>query len=123
MNQMQTAISDADIRTYREDGVVCLRGLFSPEWVRRMYAATDRVMESGQGRIREGVPKGGQGRFYGNVYMWQWDDDFRAFAFGSVAPQIAARLMGQDRVRRPSGTTTCRTGRSRARTSSRSGWR
>ena len=99
MNQMQTAITDADIRAYRDDGVVCLRGLFSPEWVRRMYAATERVMQSGQGRIREGVPKGGQGRFYGNVYMWQWDDDFRAFAFESVAPQIAARLMGQDRVR------------------------
>ncbi len=27
-----TPVSDADIRAYREDGAVCLRGVFAPRW-------------------------------------------------------------------------------------------
>ena len=92
------AISENDIRTYEADGVVCLRGLFGRDWIDRMYAATDRAMASGQGRVREGSKPGETGRFYSNIFMSSWDEEFRAFTLESPAAEIAARLLRQKRV-------------------------
>ena len=73
-------ITEPDIRTYERDGVVCLRGMFGHDWIDRMYAATDRIMASGQGQVREGSKPGEPGRFYANIFMAGWDSEFRAFA-------------------------------------------
>jgi len=94
----ESAISEQDIQTYERDGVVCLRGLFGREWIDRMYKATDRLIESGKGQVREGSKPGEPGRFYANIFMAGWDEEFRAFALESPAPQIAARLLRQSRV-------------------------
>ena len=92
-------ITDDDIRAYEEDGVVCLRGMFDPEWCERMYDACVAFMESGEGRVREVFDDEGDGRFYGNVFMCASDENFRAFRDESPAPEIAATLMGVDKVR------------------------
>ena len=35
-------ITEAEMRAYDEDGVVCLRGVLDEEWVERMRAALER---------------------------------------------------------------------------------
>ncbi|MDZ4782691.1 MAG: phytanoyl-CoA dioxygenase family protein [Planctomycetia bacterium] len=92
------AISESDIRTYEEDGVVCLLGLFGRSWIDRMYAATDRVIASGKGQVREGTKPGEPGRFYANIFMAQWDAEFRDFALRAPGAEIAARLLRQPSV-------------------------
>ena len=92
-------ITEADIRAYEEDGVVCLRGLFDKEWCDRMLAASLRFMDSGKGRIRQVVKPGETARFYSNVFMCGMDPDFRAFRDESPAAEIAARLTRCDTVR------------------------
>ncbi|MBL8664229.1 MAG: phytanoyl-CoA dioxygenase family protein [Candidatus Odyssella sp.] len=91
-------IADRDIRAYETDGVVCLRGLFGRDWIDRMYAATDRVIATGKGQVREGTKPGEPGRFYANIFMATWDAAFREFALRSPAAEIAARLLRQKRV-------------------------
>jgi ectoine hydroxylase-related dioxygenase (phytanoyl-CoA dioxygenase family) len=41
----------------------------------------------------EGTP----GRFFGDMFMWTWDPDFRAAFIESPAPAIAAEMMGAAR--------------------------
>jgi ectoine hydroxylase-related dioxygenase (phytanoyl-CoA dioxygenase family) len=88
-----------DIRRYEEDGVVCLRGMFDPEWARRMHDASVRFMESGKGRMRVVNRPDETGRFYSNVFMCASDPDFMAFRNDSPAAEIAATLMRVDKVR------------------------
>ena len=94
-----TPITDAERRTYQEDGVVCLRGKFDADWCRRMYEASIHYMESGQGRQRIVDRPDETGKFYSNVFMCGSDEDFLAFRNESPAAEIAAALMGADEVR------------------------
>ena len=38
-------ISEADKRSYREDGAVCLRGILDADWCERMLAASVALMD------------------------------------------------------------------------------
>jgi ectoine hydroxylase-related dioxygenase (phytanoyl-CoA dioxygenase family) len=85
-------ITDDEVATYRDDGVVRLLGLFHDEWVERLRAMTARSMvEHGQ-EVREYDTSDG-GRFHANMFRIDRDDDLRAFVFESPAAAIAARLM------------------------------
>ena len=92
-------VSDADIAAYRRDGVVCLRGLFGPDWIARLRAALDRNMKS-PGPWHRSITKPGQpGNFYYDSMMWRFDPDFRAFAEQSPAAEIAGRIMEARSIR------------------------
>ncbi len=100
MNQKPAkAITEAELRTYEEDGVVCLRGLFDDEWCRRMCDAAIRYMESGVGRARVVDRPDETGKFYSSVFMCGHDPDFLAFRNDSPAAEIGATLMGAEQVR------------------------
>ena len=92
-------ITDGDVATYLEDGVVCLRGLFDQEWCTRMHDAAIRYMDSGSGRARVVDRPDETGKFYSNVFMCGNDPDFLAFRDQSPAAQIGAALMGCAQVR------------------------
>jgi ectoine hydroxylase-related dioxygenase (phytanoyl-CoA dioxygenase family) len=87
-------ITGAEIRSYEDDGVVYLRGMFDRDWIERLAHAVVRSMSSPGGRVREATKPGKKGRFHTNVFMSRWDPDFRALALGSPAAEIAGRLMG-----------------------------
>jgi len=95
----QRPIVAGDVEAYQRDGVACLRGMFDAAWCSRLHDAALQVMESGAGRVREPKIAPGEGRFYSNVYLCDLHDDFRALCDLSPAPEIAAALMGSDRVR------------------------
>ncbi len=88
-------ITDADVRQFQEDGVICLRGMFDQEWITRMSAAVDRIMDDANplARPREvtRVLGGKTGRYHINSYVFRW--------MHSPNAEIAARLMGADEVR------------------------
>ena len=37
-------ITEDEVRAYRDDGIVCLRGLFDPHWVEHLRAAAEQGM-------------------------------------------------------------------------------
>ena len=94
-----STITEDDIRTYEEDGVVCLRGMFDADWCSRMHDASVRYMDSGVGRVRIVDKEEDPGRFYSNVFMCGSDEDFLAFRNESPAAEIAATLMRVEEVR------------------------
>ncbi len=94
-----TPISEQNIQDFHRDGVVCLRGMFGPAWCDMLREAALQAMDSNAGRIREPALGQGQGRFYTNVYLSDLDERFRLLRDVSPAAEIAAKLMGTDRVR------------------------
>lgn len=92
-------MTNADVADYARDGVVCLRGIFDADWCRTLHDASLEAMASGQGRVREPKLGAGQGRFYSSVYQSDLDPRFARLRDASVAPEVAARLMGADAVR------------------------
>ncbi len=97
------AISAADVAQFRDDGAICLRGMFDQDWIDRMLGAVDRVMDSTHAlaRPREVTRAlgGTSGRYHINTFVWCWDDDFRAWCMESPCAEIAASLMQADSVR------------------------
>jgi ectoine hydroxylase-related dioxygenase (phytanoyl-CoA dioxygenase family) len=75
-------ISEAEIAAFEADGAVCIRGLFDDEWIERMQDAIERV------KCERDVPG-----YFSDTFLWERDDDFRAFVFHSPAAQIARELM------------------------------
>jgi ectoine hydroxylase-related dioxygenase (phytanoyl-CoA dioxygenase family) len=90
---LNAPLSDQDIATYENDGVVCLRGLFDSGWVNLLREGTERCMAApGPHAVIGDRTK--LGFFFGDQDMWWRDETFRRFLFDSPAAQIAAQLMG-----------------------------
>ena len=96
-------ITDADVHQFEQDGVICLRGMFDRDWISRMSAAVDRVMdaENPLARPREVTRAlgGKSGRYHINSFVFRWDPDFEDYVMNSPNAEIAARLMRADEVR------------------------
>jgi ectoine hydroxylase-related dioxygenase (phytanoyl-CoA dioxygenase family) len=92
-------VTDAEVAAYERDGVVCLRQVFDARWCELLRDAAMEAMQGGQGRVREPRLGEGEGRFYSSVYQSDLDPRFARLRDASPAPEVAARLMGADRVR------------------------
>src|SRR5262249_45010665 len=87
-------ISEAEIRTFEKDGVVCLRNVIDLSWVERLGRATEQVLQApSPGGFSVETSPDAVGRFRVDRFVWTFNDDFKAFAFESALPQIAAEAM------------------------------
>lgn len=88
-------ITDEEVATFRRDGVVLLRGVLQPEWVRALAGPVDRALGSGAA-VDMGPMAGADAdapAFAGGVDHWRSDPVFEAFATRSpLAPMVAALL-------------------------------
>jgi len=91
-------VSDADIHAYNEDGAVLLKGAISPEWLDRVAAAIERDIDNPGPFCHRYEVDGEQGRFHGNLRIWENDPDFRAYCFESGLPEAAAAFLGASKV-------------------------
>jgi len=87
-------ITHSDVAAYDRDGVVCLRQAFDAAWVERLRAAIERDLAAPGPHATNFAEGSTPGRFFGDMYMWRHDPEFRAAALDSPAPAIAARMMG-----------------------------
>lgn len=84
-------IDDADRRAWQEDGVVCLRQVFSRDWLETLRPACEAIAE---GKDDFGLLPSMPGR-----YMARRIPEFRRFIFESPLGEAAARVMGSSAVR------------------------
>ena len=87
-----------DVQAYARDGVACLRGLVDAPMVARLGAAVDRAMAKPAKRAIEFNAPGETGRFFGDMFMWQRDPDFRAAFFETKCAAAAGIAMDATRV-------------------------
>jgi ectoine hydroxylase-related dioxygenase (phytanoyl-CoA dioxygenase family) len=91
-------LTDADVAAYREDGAVCLRGMFDRGWLDLLAAGVERNLAEPGPHARHYTPPGRPGRFFGDYVNWRRIPEYRRFALESPAAALVARLMGASRV-------------------------
>jgi ectoine hydroxylase-related dioxygenase (phytanoyl-CoA dioxygenase family) len=90
-------VDPAEIAAYERDGVVCLRDLFDRAWLDHLAAAVEQAMAA-PGPYADDYRRGGRGRFFGDLYMWNRLAGFRDFVFDSPAARIAGSVMRSAKV-------------------------
>jgi len=85
-------ISDADVAAYRRDGVVCLRGQFDARWIERIRGAIERDLAAPGPSATNFAEGSSAGRFFGDMFMWKSDPDFRAQLKSDPRSALSAEL-------------------------------
>ena len=93
----RTLPTEDQIAAYRDDGAVCLRGLFA-DWVEPLRRGVARNMAEPGPVATEHRLDDGRGRFFEDYCNWQRIPEYRDFMLDSPAAGVAARLMGARRV-------------------------
>lgn len=90
------AVTDEMVRTYADEGVVLVRGLFA-DWVEVLREGVAQNMAS-PGQPMPTLKPGEPGGFFDDYCNWNRIPAFRAAIFDSGVARVAARLMGSARV-------------------------
>lgn len=87
-------VTDEQVRTFATDGVVCLRGAFGLEWIEPLRRGIQKNIAEPSDRARF-WDRDAEGRtcFFDNQ-SWLHIDEYRDFAVGSPAAEVAGRLLG-----------------------------
>ena len=85
------------IMSWREDGVVALRGVVSGEWLDLLRAGVDAALAAPSG-VSKDYAEDGEGRFFTDHFMHRRFEEFRRFLYDSPAAAMAAQLMGAHNV-------------------------
>ncbi len=93
-NQHSPHIDQATVDRWQADGVVLLKGVFTP-WVERLAEGVTALMASPSeyGHARTVIPKDGSPPFFQDYCNWSRIPAFSEFVFQSAAAEIAAALM------------------------------
>lgn len=92
-------ITPDDCRHFDEDGIVCLRGAFSKEWVELLRQAAEESMQApGELHAELAAERQEKGRFFHDTFIWQRNATCKRFVFESAAARIAAQLMQSQKI-------------------------
>ena len=96
---MTRSVSEDEIRTYEEDGIVCLRQMFSADWVRQMRdAAEEGLAAPGELHAELSTERNEKGRFFHDTFIWQRNDTCRSYVHESPAASIASQMMRSKKI-------------------------
>lgn len=87
-----------DVSDFREDGVVCLRGVFR-DWVEVLRTGIETHMANPSWRDRSYQPDDSPGKFFQDYLVWDRIPEYRDFIFKSPAAAVGAALMDARVVR------------------------
>lgn len=90
-------ITEDEVRTYQEDGIVCLRQLFDAEAVGQVRNVVDRDLANPSPMANDAT-RDGSGRFFSDTFVWKHYPELKDFVFDSPAADITAALFRADKV-------------------------
>ena len=92
-------ITAEEIATYEKDGIVCLRGFFSAEWVESLKEVAEVSLdEPGELHAELAGQRNEGGRFFHDTFVWLRNETCRQFLFESPAATIAATMMRSQKI-------------------------
>ncbi|MGL6209858.1 MAG: phytanoyl-CoA dioxygenase family protein, partial [Paracoccaceae bacterium] len=94
---MSITMTDDAVAAYQRDGAVLIKGLWAA-WVDVLRAGVARNMAQPSEYAAENLKPGEAGRFFDDYCNWQRIPEFGQVIAGSGVAEVAARLMGSDRV-------------------------
>lgn len=93
------AVTPELIATFRAEGAVVVRGIYTPEEIEVLKSGIDANLAQPSARSKVASRPDDPGWFFEDFCNWQHNERYRAFITGSPAPTVAAALMGTSTVR------------------------
>ncbi|XP_035681378.1 probable phytanoyl-CoA dioxygenase isoform X1 [Branchiostoma floridae] len=90
---MAHAVDPEVLREYRENGAVCLRNVFSADWVDKVRKGIEKNKAHPSRYSESLVGEGGPGAYFNDYCNWRSIPEFQDFVYNSPAAHIAAQLM------------------------------
>ena len=87
-------VTQGDIDAYEQDGVVCLRGLISPDWIERLREGVAADMAEPGPNVEIYTENGDPGLFFNDFDLWRHVRVFNTFVHEGPCAAAAGRLMG-----------------------------
>ena len=91
--------TESAIRKYHTNGASVIRGILYQKWISTVREAIQRVLDHPGSASVEYTPKGEEGRYYGDFFLWRRDPDFEEFMRHSPLPAIAAKVLKSNSIR------------------------
>jgi len=91
-------ITDDDVAAFREDGTICLRGMFDRAWLDLLAAGIEKARKAPGPWAQDHTVPGEATGFFSDLAMWRRIPEFRGFVLNSPSAEIAGRLMGSAHV-------------------------
>jgi ectoine hydroxylase-related dioxygenase (phytanoyl-CoA dioxygenase family) len=95
-------VTSQQIRQYRQDGAIVLRGVLSIQMIERLRVAVESVLQNLSADSDE-YANAGEGRFAQDMFMHRRQDSagevFRDLMFNSALAQTAGQVMGANSIR------------------------
>ncbi len=89
-------VKETDLIAFERDGVVPLRGVLNADWLVRLEDAVERDIKN-PGPFFHGY-ESEEGRFHGNLRLWQNDATFYELCVESELPGIAQQFFGSKKI-------------------------
>jgi ectoine hydroxylase-related dioxygenase (phytanoyl-CoA dioxygenase family) len=86
-------ITPEDLETFDRDGLVCLRGVVTPEWVDVLRAGVERDLNAPGENVEVYTKPGDPGYFFNDFDLWTHIPQMKDFALNGPCAEIAGRLM------------------------------
>lgn len=87
-------VTDEEIAAYEEDGIVCLRDMFSSDWVKLLReAAEDSMQNPCELHAELAAQRNEKGRFFHDTFVWLRNSSCRNFIFESPAATVTQRYV------------------------------
>ncbi len=98
MSPLHRNVTADEIKTFEEDGVVCLHGFFDMDWVERLRDLIDQDIASPSGMVKSIDAEDATGFFFGDTFVCHHIDGFREAVFNSPAPHIASSILQSKKI-------------------------
>lgn len=90
------SLSNEELTAYSENGVVPIRGLISPDWLKTLAEAIEADIAN-PGPFYHGYDSD-EGKFHGNLRLWENDKRFEQFCLKSILPGVAQQFFSSKKV-------------------------
>lgn len=90
-------ISSDTVQAYQEDGIACVRQAFDADAVALLRDVVARDMADPSPMAIDAT-RDGQGRFFGDTFVWKHFPELHDFVFSSPAADIASAMLGSPKV-------------------------
>ncbi|WP_285672838.1 phytanoyl-CoA dioxygenase family protein [Paralimibaculum aggregatum] len=98
MAQLHREITKDEIRTYREDGIVVLRGFFNSDAVEMLRELAEEDMAKPGPLHQELTKPGGTGRFFFDTFLWTFNEKAKAALHDLPTAEMAGTVMESKKV-------------------------
>ena len=94
--QPERRLSDSELASLKEDGVIHAPGVLSDRWVERIAMAIEHTQQS-PSKLGEALSIKDRG-FTSDLFMWLQSDYFKDIVFGSPLARLAQQVLGSSSV-------------------------